>query len=1190
MAKAAFNTLQKLSVWLLGFILVISALLVPNMAHADTLDAKNLADGVYSIDLKMIKADSDAESMSNKAIDRDTNPVKIVVKDGKYSAVLTFKPLTIGAFKGYLGNFWYFDKAGKPQQADIQEWYTEADKDDFIDIYKKKFPDRTVYPKTLKYPLDKTAIDTSNKLTTKGQVFVPVMESIMAGGGTQSVRPVFDFSTLKVISLDAPAKPTSVKYVKINVEDPGAADPKVRQHVDPIGKLVEIAGKKYLVVKYYSLDTSCTDEGNTCYESGLYTVYSGAKGIEKTAGVTISDLKQNADLQLTKLAAKTLVKGEDAGKYKKAYEISEVSIPIDGKDKVYLYAPWKPSPYSPFEFATYGTLTWSDTTVDTAAAKDLAFPKLLRASVPTDHYYKDLDDPQQEYDFEHKNVKFGSYVSKDEEKFRLVTSAGQGREFELVFARPSLAETAIREIRYTLDGSEPTADSNLAEVYAVNASPYNPDAGYKIAFSPKDEKLFDSFPDAGGEVTVKVKGFAADGKATATTTYKIPFSKLYTDQINGKFTLGNEYAGTFMSKHFRFPHDAKFKLDELKADSDKVQKISKSEEYTNLNLKNAKFFDLAMLTADGADYKPFEGNGRAKDELSFIIAAFKANKSTQVYRYSDGKLSLLPSAKSYWPVKGYKINIYDTKATYVLADGDNSNILPEKQAELKEKIAKAKELIKDAPSTVYKLEVEKAIEYAQSKLDSKYFSKKLDKILECIVKLDTAVADFENNSKVNQAYLDKKAAKLIAVASESFLKELVKDSQYKLIQEKVATLKSEVNQENVDQLSALLDALEYKYPVEDVDYGVKRYDNIAADSMANGVFDQKARLISAGSKRYLEIPLKPMIVNADFQAHLLDLIVFKDELDKEQIKVHDLSQYDGLGSNGKLAWFDKKVLVALGDDIKPVYNIRVNNDGMNSAPQAKLVLTTIKEQLDKAKADIDKELAVAKAISQGKKYAGAYAKLQDAIKDAQNANTADAGLVKLTKALADLKAAVKEFNSSPDDVLIVLPATDSKLNANVKFRCPEDANCSGLLFVVKRLADSNSTYLADKVYDLFDLKFIEQKSGKVVAVNTAREVTLPTDPAKGALREVLYVAADGKVKNVAFKQSGDKVTFTVKHFSQYALVYAKSAPVAKPSAPVKSKAQSLAKTGANVYDLALLALLLGLVGVGVNTRRRFNSI
>lgn len=52
----------------------------------------------------------------------------------------------------------------------IIENYSKNEKDAFSDVYKKKFPRRTVYPKTLSYNVDKNKIDVNNELETFTQV------------------------------------------------------------------------------------------------------------------------------------------------------------------------------------------------------------------------------------------------------------------------------------------------------------------------------------------------------------------------------------------------------------------------------------------------------------------------------------------------------------------------------------------------------------------------------------------------------------------------------------------------------------------------------------------------------------------------------------------------------------------------------------------------------------------------------------------------------------------------------------------------------------------------------------------------------------------------------------------------------------------------------------------------------------
>ena len=86
----------------------------------------------------------------------------------------------------------------------IIENYSKNEKDAFSDVYKKKFPGRTVYPKTLSYNVDKNKIDANNKLETFTQVFVPVMESIFPGAGTQRMILKYDLSSLTTKTITVP--------------------------------------------------------------------------------------------------------------------------------------------------------------------------------------------------------------------------------------------------------------------------------------------------------------------------------------------------------------------------------------------------------------------------------------------------------------------------------------------------------------------------------------------------------------------------------------------------------------------------------------------------------------------------------------------------------------------------------------------------------------------------------------------------------------------------------------------------------------------------------------------------------------------------------------------------------------------------------------------------------------------------
>ena len=179
-------------------------------------DVKALKDGEYKITAEAINF-GNGKNPSMAASGLDNEKTKLIVKNGQYSVTVSFKPITFGTdpskgLTGYLGDLKYYDgdkthsnrfeiKDNEFKDSTIVENYAENEKDAYIDTYKKKFPNRTVYPKTVTYNVDKNKIDDNNKLETFTEVFVPVMESIgeathNPGTGTQKMILKFDLSSL----------------------------------------------------------------------------------------------------------------------------------------------------------------------------------------------------------------------------------------------------------------------------------------------------------------------------------------------------------------------------------------------------------------------------------------------------------------------------------------------------------------------------------------------------------------------------------------------------------------------------------------------------------------------------------------------------------------------------------------------------------------------------------------------------------------------------------------------------------------------------------------------------------------------------------------------------------------------------------------------------------------------------------
>lgn len=156
-------------------------------------DKDNLADGKYELYAEMIKTDRASYSMSNNGIN---HTVQLEVINGEYYLTVQFKGLAIYNQFGYLMNLYYYDQGytyndfGAPKgdvtPAEVLSTY------DVVDQYNDA---EHLYPQLLKFPL----VDKAGGEYVPLQVFVPIMEAIADGTGTQSVLMQLDWSTLKKV-------------------------------------------------------------------------------------------------------------------------------------------------------------------------------------------------------------------------------------------------------------------------------------------------------------------------------------------------------------------------------------------------------------------------------------------------------------------------------------------------------------------------------------------------------------------------------------------------------------------------------------------------------------------------------------------------------------------------------------------------------------------------------------------------------------------------------------------------------------------------------------------------------------------------------------------------------------------------------------------------------------------------------
>ena len=160
----------------------------------------NLEDGVYSVTGRMVKVDKTTLSMADNAIN---HTVKLTVKDGKYALTLDLKGLSISGRMGYLGRLKYFktgyttDKYGNPagELADVTVESYQLDEDGT----KTEDEFGTDYPDTVTFEMIQEARKDGY---VPLQVYVPVMESIAAGTGTQPAYLSLNWDTLKAVTDD----------------------------------------------------------------------------------------------------------------------------------------------------------------------------------------------------------------------------------------------------------------------------------------------------------------------------------------------------------------------------------------------------------------------------------------------------------------------------------------------------------------------------------------------------------------------------------------------------------------------------------------------------------------------------------------------------------------------------------------------------------------------------------------------------------------------------------------------------------------------------------------------------------------------------------------------------------------------------------------------------------------------------
>ena len=155
---------------------------IPPMEQPGTDISKNeinLQNGEYTLKGALYNFNSpDKLSMANQGLEQ---PLSVVAKDGTYILRMNMNTIKLGTSEGALSKVSYFEGNLK-NDSDIIAWGTTSD--------------GTKYPKTVEFPVAYKA----DSVTL--EVFVPIMEKIAPGHGTQKVLLKLDWSSLQTSKSD----------------------------------------------------------------------------------------------------------------------------------------------------------------------------------------------------------------------------------------------------------------------------------------------------------------------------------------------------------------------------------------------------------------------------------------------------------------------------------------------------------------------------------------------------------------------------------------------------------------------------------------------------------------------------------------------------------------------------------------------------------------------------------------------------------------------------------------------------------------------------------------------------------------------------------------------------------------------------------------------------------------------------
>lgn len=1002
-------------------------------------------DGIYTAPVEVAHAYNPGQkSMANNAIE---HTAKVVYRGDKVTIELTFKGMPLMGMKGHLTNLFFYrdNKDPKNNNDVIEAEVIKTHMDDGLDGKEHNYPqifrytmDKNVFDasdflwikvwvdamdaiagggpgsgeQNAKIVIDKTNLPKEEPLNKeeltnlinevkailKGdkteEAFNKLKEAIKAAEETLKTATDQEVlnqgvATLKAAvetfnnSSDKEVNSELVKYVKLNVEDGGPTDPKIRNILDDYAEIVKTNEKTYLRLTYFSLEKR---------SNGLDY---GTKQLK----YSYDESEEKIDI-----IGKVIESGQNAAEY----ELSQIDIPIDGKSEVYLFGEFMASIYNNNKIPGKAIVRFSDSDIQ---GKMLG--NIDEFIVSQKGFTKKEGTEKLEFDVEKDGKIYTPYTSLEKGKFKIINH-GSG-EISIKIKRNSFLLGDLRHIKYTLDGTEPTSDSKEAGLRNENKPAIGFDKYYVIYLPYED---VESLKETGGDIKVRFKGFNKDfTQSTESKEITVSFSKEAYDELEAvKDETNNISFKADSSREYCFNSTTTLKVENIN-DSELSETFNKLAE--DKGVSGATAYKLSFVDNNETAKLDID---KSWDSEKFPLIKIKVEKegadrnyfkNTAFYEIVNGKLVQIPYD---YLIK--KASIKNPDSIYIIGQKNYDTQLQEAEEALQEKMNQIETNV--TGNSLAEINLKNLLEKAKN-----LRRKTLNNILELNYLIDRNL-EIINEGKNYDSEINKELAKeLVKCINSNIYKEIFAKDFYNQVVEVKNELENKLQsgadlKDDLLKLDNLFKDPKYALPYKVTSVEIKRQDR-DEPSMAGGCFMEEGKILYGKDENYLLLNLKTMSPGF-LNAHLLELSAFKDRIDEDKLDVMSIYKYsDVMSGTSKLGIFDKQILVKLPKIEKDTYFIRVANDGMQgAAPGARLKFTAKGDLIEDEpqaplqKEALSKEIEAAKEIAQGKKTEEAFAKLKAAITSAEEVLNSASEQTQLDEAVTTLKAAVETFNNSPD--------------------------------------------------------------------------------------------------------------------------------------------------------------------------------